>query len=271
MPPMITCPVLGRAGRLGNQLWQIASTVGVAALRREDVSFPAWDYAPYFSVPAEFFSNESGVDVRDCVPHLTPNAATYLQDHNLFSHMASQIQVWFHPSLIAQETIETCEAFHRLRKPVLSVHVRRGDNVPGADPGVVDKHLYHPMPTLDYYQRAIAMYDGAYRSVAVFSDDPAWCAENIPGDYHHFGQSRTKEHLPEYVTEPFNDWLDLFLMALCTAGHVVSNSTYGWWGAFLADDESPIVPKPWFGPRIDSDAALMFPKGWRQLEREPKC
>lgn len=266
---MIVCPVLGRAGRLGNQLWQIASTLGVADSRGREVSFPEWDYAPFFSIPDRYFSNQPGIDVRSFVPHLSPDAATYLQDYSLFSGIARQIELWFKPSTLAQETIETCGDFHRLRRPILSVHVRRGDNVPGADPGVVDKHLYHPLPPLDYYQRAIAMCDG-YQSIAVFSDDPEWCVENIPADYYHFGQPRAKEHLPEY-NDPFNDWLDLFLMAQCDGGHVVPNSTYGWWGAFLSGDETPIVPKPWFGPRIVSNADLMFPKGWRQLEREPNA
>lgn len=267
---MIVCPVLGHAGRLGNQLWQIAATLGIAETRGEEAGFPSWDYMPYFSIPDRFFNNLPGTDVRTLVPHMTPNAATYLQDYSLFAPIARQIQLWFMPSMLARESIESCRDFHLLRKPVLSVHVRRGDNVPGADPGVEDKHLYHPLPPLHYYQRAIAMCHG-YRSIAVFSDDPYWCMDNLEADYFHLGQPRVKEHLPEYANEPFNDWLDLFLMAQCNGGHVVANSTYGWWGAFLSGDPSPIVPKPWFGPRVDSNADLMFPKGWRLLEREPNA
>jgi hypothetical protein len=32
------------------------------------------------------------------------------------------------------------------------------------------------------------------------------------------------------------------------AGYVLSNSTFGWWGAFLSKTGNPrvVVPKPWF-------------------------
>lgn len=206
----------------------------------------------------------------ELVTHLPLSARTYLQDYSLFSSSSLMVRTLLKPSFEARERLDEFEDFYRLRKPTLSVHVRRGDNVPGVDHGVVDKHLYHPMPALSYYQQAMSMYEGAYQSVAVFSDDPSWCLQNLKADYYHFGQPRIKEHLPQYVAEPFSDWIDLFLMAQCKH-HVVANSTYGWWGAYLAEDPSPIVPKPWFGPRIEADEQLMFPSGWRQLERESEC
>lgn len=249
----------------GNQLFQIASTIGVATYRRDEVSFPPWDYAPFFSIPGQCFSGEPGRDVTTLVPHLPPAVAPYLQDYGLFSRAAPRVREWLQPSTLAHEQLSQYETFRKLEKPILSVHVRRGDNVPGADPGVRDKHLYHPMPPLDYYKRAIKMYAGSYASIAVFGDDWSWNIRNVPGDYHHTGQPRTKEHLPGYATEPFSDWVDLFLQAECQY-HIVSNSTFGWWGAFLANDPSPIVPRPWFGLRVTANAELMFPPGWRQLE-----
>jgi hypothetical protein len=266
---MIICGNLGRAGRLGNQLWQIASTLGIAHDRLDTVSFPAWDYQPYFSVPAELFAGAQGTEASTLVPHLPDMAKPYLQDYYLFQAIENQIKEYFRPSPLARETLDVFEEFYALPKPILSVHVRRGDNVPGADPGVVDKYLYHPMPANHYYARAIHLYQGQYASTVCFSDDVEWCYSNIKADYYHRGTPRAKEHTPEYA-DPFQDWIDLFLMAECQH-HVLSNSTYGWWGAFLSGDLKPIVPKPWFGPRIDADSDLMFPLTWRQVGREPQC
>lgn len=269
---MIVCSQLGRTGRLGNQLWQVAATIGMAHARHDTFSFPQWDYQPYFSVPDIYFSDAPGTEASDLVFHMPASAKPYLQDYSLFAEIEDKIREWLQPSPVAVNAIESCHEFLGLPRPLLSLHVRRGDNVPGADRGVADKHLYHPMPPLSYYMRGAETYlhgGDHYNSVACFSDDIDWCRDNITADYYHVGEPRAKEHTPEYH-DPFNDWLDLFLMARCQH-HVVPNSTYGWWGAFLAADPDPIVPRPWFGPRIDADADLMFPKGWRQLEREPQC
>ena len=47
---------LGELGRLGNQLWQIASTVGSASAMKDSVRFRGdWDYRPFFSLPEAWF------------------------------------------------------------------------------------------------------------------------------------------------------------------------------------------------------------------------
>ncbi|NCZ71051.1 MAG: hypothetical protein EBY80_12975, partial [Actinobacteria bacterium] len=48
---------LGRNGRLGNQLFQIAGTIGRAhrAGNHENAVFPPWEYARYFSIPNHHF------------------------------------------------------------------------------------------------------------------------------------------------------------------------------------------------------------------------
>ena len=49
---MITYRQLGRNGQLGNQLWQIAGTIGIAYKAGDMAAFPFWRYRSYFSVPA---------------------------------------------------------------------------------------------------------------------------------------------------------------------------------------------------------------------------
>ena len=62
---MITYPQLGQNGRLGNQLWQIASTIGIAVDLEEDWSFPDWPYREHFQMPDEWFTNKPGVDASN--------------------------------------------------------------------------------------------------------------------------------------------------------------------------------------------------------------
>lgn len=265
----VSFPLLGQMGRLGNQLWQVASTIGLAHTHRTEPRFPPWAYMRYFSPPHDWFvQSPMGVDATTLVPHLDPRAAGYLQDYGLWADVSASVRSHFSPSPLTMATLANHREFAALPRPVLGVHVRRGDNVQANDPGTPDKHLYHPMPTTEWYLRGIETLKAGTKSVAVFSDDPQWCRENIPADYYHQGTVRPKEHEAAYATAPVLDWIDLFLFARC-ARHVISNSSYAWWGAFLSGDTAPVYPWPWFGPRVSNytDASLMFPPPWQRLER----
>lgn len=258
---IVTCPQLGGCGRLGNQLWQIASTIGIAKAHGAEASFPAWDYQPFFCIPPQFFTGAAGIDSINFVPYMDDQAKSYLQDYALWRHCADEIKQWFQPSALAMETLESYRSFWNLEPPVLSLHVRRGDNATEG-PWKAD---YHPLRPISYYLDALQMRD--YQSVAVFSDDPHWCQETFgPSFFYFHGVPRPKEHLPEYRTAPVLDWIDLQLMSFCDS-HIISNSTYSWWGAFLSDDPSPIYPAPWYGSKLESiDANVMFPPNWQRLD-----
>lgn len=257
---MITCPQLGGQGRLGNQLWQIAGTLGVAHARGDEVSFPAWDYQEYFCVPEHLFDDRPGKPVTECVD-LPPEGLSYLQDYGLFKDIQQQVWEWFQPSQKALEVLSGYPESLHLEGPVVSLHVRRGDN---ANEGAW-KADYHPLRPMSYYEDALAMID--YKRVAVFSDDIDWCQAHFIGPEYYFfrGTPRPKEHEPEYLTAPVLDWIDLQLQFFCDR-HILSNSTYSYWGAFLSRDPQPIYPWPWFGKKLNMlDASTMFPPEWIRL------
>lgn len=264
-------PDLGRVGRLGNALYELASTLGIARARGVEPRFNAdWIHRPWFSVPDRYFAE----DLTDCVPahftdavaHIDERHRIYLQDHNLFAGVMDELREWLAPSRLAVELLAEQDRFRRLPRPILSVHVRRGDNAPGGDPGVPQKHLWHPLPSLDYYHRAIALLRPDAASLAVFSDDIEWCHQMVPGaDYYHHGLSRPKEHEADYLTAPVLDWIDWQMQVRCDL-HVCSNSTYGIMAALIAGDPSAVVPWPIFGPKLDYIRAdLLFPPTWTRL------
>lgn len=257
---------LSRTGRLGNQLWEIASTIGLAVASDMDPRFPKWDYQRFFSLPDEFFVDEPvGVPATSKAQHLDERARAYLQDYGLFADVVGDVREFFKPSVEAARILDVAwDEFGDLKDPI-SVHVRRGDNV-------THPQGYHPLRSMEYYAAGLALAgDG---DVIIFSDDPEWCREHFEAEtgrkvaHYYEGVARPREYADRvaYETAPVLDWIDLQLMARCER-HVISNSTYAWWGAFLSPDPAPMYPSNWFGWRVSpwTDSSLMFPGSWIEI------
>lgn len=269
---LITFSSLGGAGRLGNQLWQIASTLGIARSLGDECVFPRWDYQEFFSVPETYFGDPLGTEAQDTnlVFHIDRRARIYLQDLGLFAPIADEIRSLFAPSIEASATLE-----HVLEDSVIldvdfknatAIHVRRGDYVTN-DPG------YLPPCPLSYYVNAWESLGG--EQAVVFSDDQAWVeSELIPllgsdAMAVQLSPPRPNTYDPEWdANNPPapTDWMDLQAMAKF-GSHVISNSTYSWWAAWLAGGRKVCFPSVWFGENLAYiDASLMIPKDWVQIE-----
>lgn len=261
---MITFRNLGKYGRLGNQLFQFASTVGIALSRGEGFIFPEdWMYRPYFMVPSTFFGPipDHAVESTEYAQHLDPRARPYLQDLNLFWEYIELIRTLLMPSNLAMESMRSLMI---PGSPRLGVHVRRGDNV--FDPGVANKSDYHKCPPLDYYLRGIEHFGDPVEQRMVISDDIPWCKENIAAEFYGEGIAHPKENEPTYATTPPRDWFDLFLLGVCDR-LVISGSTFGIWGAILAETDEVIRPDEVYGPIVAAytDSELLFPKEWKAI------
>ncbi|MCU0721503.1 MAG: alpha-1,2-fucosyltransferase, partial [Pirellula sp.] len=106
--------------------------------------------------------------------------------------------------------------------------------------------------TVDYYQRALD-YLPANCSVFVFSDDILWAKQNL-------NLGKTAVFIGDGT--PRSGIEDLKLMSL-GHHHVIANSTFSWWGAWLAGPNKglTIAPARWFVDEaiVDSD---LFPDDW---------
>jgi Glycosyl transferase family 11 len=134
----------------------------------------------------------------------------------------------------------------------VSVHVRRGDYV-------AKRNVTRTLGILsaDYYRRAVQLIAESVEGVRVFvfSDDPRWSRAHL--DVGHptiyvANEGDTAAHE------------DLRLMAACRH-HVIANSSFSWWGAWLDDSPDKIVvaPRRWLldGSRL----ADVHAAGWIRI------
>jgi len=129
------------------------------------------------------------------------------------------------------------------------VHLRRGDYA--SDPHTL---AFHGVLGNDYYAAAL---DAVRRAVPdpqlfVFTDDPAAVAALSP-----LG-------LPVTLVsgQGLSDLAELGLMARCTH-HVIANSSYSWWGAWLGiGDGVTVAPRRWFAKPSEAAIRDRFPAHW---------
>lgn len=134
----------------------------------------------------------------------------------------------------------------------VSLHVRRGDFVSLAAAAKV-----HGVCSIDYYGRAINFVRERHPNCRflVFSDDPQWARAELPLDASAVFATGNADQ-PEQ---------DLVLMSACSH-HIIANSSFSWWGAWLGANPAKIViaPQQWFlnAPR---DASALIPDNWVRL------
>ena len=132
----------------------------------------------------------------------------------------------------------------------ISLHIRRGDYVSDKRANAI-----FSICSLDYYRRAIDHIDST-GSVYVFSDDIAWARENL----------ESSKPLVFVDSDPARDTIrDLWLMSQAHH-HIIANSSYSWWGAWLAgpDKGATIAPQKWYNDPAHDDRD-MIPTRWRRM------
>lgn len=134
----------------------------------------------------------------------------------------------------------------------VSLHIRRGDYANNAKTNAT-----HGTLPLSYYQKSISLIAAkvATPNFFIFSDDINWAKENleIPFPCQFIGHN---QGLASYI--------DMQLMSLCKH-HIIANSSFSWWGAWLnsSSDKIVVAPQKWFAN--GNSVVDLFPSGWMHL------
>ena len=134
----------------------------------------------------------------------------------------------------------------------VSLHVRRGDYAKD-----LKTTATHGLCSPDYYRAAIQLVSDRIVQpfFFIFSDDISWAKENIKTNF----PCRFVDH--NQGAESYND---MHLMSLCQH-HIIANSSFSWWGAWLNSRPEKIVvaPQKWFAN--NNDISDLFPESWVSL------
>ena len=139
--------------------------------------------------------------------------------------------------------------------PAISLHIRRGDYVSNPAAAEVFRCC-----SLDYYAAAV---DYLAAQVAdphffVFSDDPQWARENLKIAYP---VQFVEANGPDRGVE------DMWLMKSCRH-HIIANSSFSWWAAWLNDTPGKVVVAPWawfLKEKRNRDTGDLIPAQWLRL------
>jgi len=183
---------------------------------------------------------------RDCF------LAGYWQSEKYFKKYASVLRANFtFKTSLTNRNAELVEQIARVN--AVSLHIRRGDYA--GNPRILAKH---GVCSLSYYQEAIRYITARVATpyYFVFSDDMDWVRAKlkINSPCCHIVHNRGPE-----------SYNDMRLMSLCRH-HIIANSSFSWWGAWLNPGTTKIVvaPKRWFN-NYSASTEDLFPEGWVTL------
>lgn len=264
---MLSFNHFGNLGRLGNQMFQYASLKGIANHRNYDFIIPPRDVFGNLDPVVKY----SDTCIYDCFelesvnmgltqyPRLSESTfgfdeniyyncpdnidlIGYFQCEKYFEHIEEEILNDFKFKNEIQKVSE--EIFSQLfdSRDIISLHIRRGDYTTNPN---------HPLQTLEYYEKSLSYFDENF-PVIIFSDDPEWCNNQQIFEPDRF-----------FISEGGDTRVDLCLMSLCSY-HIIANSSYSWWGSYLAKSKKTIAPSNWFGDELKKtkDTNQLYRKDW---------
>jgi len=276
---------MGHMGRLGNQIFQYAALISLADRLKcvPLINYNKVNFAPpdplhklvihecfdlsitpeknhidtlYINHTCQFHNwNEPCHQYSSQFEQVGPmtNIHGYLQDEKYFRDKSELVR----NELKFKEEFETNANNILKERPnteLVSLHIRRTDYLKYSN--------IHPQPGMDYFKACMKQFSPDTTFV-VFSDDVNWCKEQFSGDNIWFQEN--------------DHFTDLCLMSKCDH-HIIANSSFSWWGAWLCTntDKKVFYPSVWFGKqshlqhRNGPGEYSMCPPEWICMEVEDK-
>lgn len=245
----ITFNYLGHIGELGNQMFQYAALRGICEYHGYDYTLPTNHQKVIFLYDCFKISDlDKKLDhwsEFERRPPLHPNfdedylknfppefdVFGYFQTEKYFKHAENVIrkEYTFQDHIVRKSK----EYFNKLffTNDVISLHIRRNDFLNHKN----DDSIMRNLP-LSYYEKCLGCFE-PFLPVIIFSDDIEWCKQQEIFSGPRFKFSESKDM-----------YVDLCLMTMCNY-HIIANSTFAWWGSWLAKSKKVLAPREWYATK----------------------
>jgi hypothetical protein len=254
-------------GGLGNQMFQYARGRSLSLEKKEGLCLNLHDLE--FPEPGDtrrkFCLDNFNIQAKITIPDKSDRFSRFLhqirtrisgddgfyQSEKYFKNVEDVIRRDFTlRNTMSEAAQKSATEINAVENPV-SIHIRRGDYVTNTE-----TNAHHGVCSLDYYERAIGYMGEKISSPVffIFSDDIDWVKENL------------KLENAVYVSRPdIPDHEELTMMSRCKH-HIIANSSFSWWGAWLDPnkDKAVIAPERWFADK-KTDSKDIVPEGWIKL------
>jgi len=177
----------------------------------------------------------------------------YFQNEKYFLNIKKSIATSYCIKKNFSSYVENAKGLIQKQSNSCSIHVRRGDFINSANSSI------HGSCDIRYYQDAIKYMENKAGEISyfIFSDDIAWCKENLKLKNAHYMDNNDKK-LPHG---------DIYLMSLCNH-NIMANSSFSWWGAWLNKNNKKIViaPKRWLSnKKLEEKSVNIVCKDWIKM------
>lgn len=264
---MIYFNLLGKYGGFGNQLFQYAvAYVHAKRFQTEVCTTPHKSYyhdgykmmshfiADYIDIPLKISTNhtpkrefnESNFLYNDSIELIEDetNLNGYFQTEKYFLTRKSEI-ISLYKNHYFKDKVSSYFYDRGLDpKEVTGIHVRRND--------FLNKQEYHPVQSVEYFE--ISINECKTKNYLIVSDDKVWCKE-VFGNRSNFT-----------IVETDHDVIDFYILSECR-NQIISNSSFGWWAAYLNtnDDKIVVSPKNWYGIYGNQHLSDLIPNNWKRI------
>jgi len=247
-------------GQLGNQLFQIATAYAYSLDHNIPLIVPDLVHQNKWNIPYNaqklFLKKILHGDLpRTPVvwnePHFNyhslPNSSRlllvgYFQSEKYFRHRRPEILKLFAPPEELRQSILLKYPFLLSDKLCVGIQIRDyRREFPAGD--------HHPTFGRSYYEKAVALFpkDAIFLVSSNHSEFAQQCMEGLVENIIYLNG---EDYIEEFYT-----------LSLCQS-FIISNSSFGWWAAWLstAPGKTVVAPRPWFAPPYDESAMTdVFP------------
>lgn len=271
---MITVDI-GNNGRLGNQMFQYASLIGIATKQGFDYCI---DYTKGNNIQWNEFSDDECLNKNFLTIDKAFNLSAKQSNGNFdkeireFSdefHFQERFfntgdNVKLHGYFQSEKYFKHCESIIRkefefknsifnaanlylkdkCNNETVSIHVRRGDYI---------QLPHHGICELNYYVNALqSHFNNKQYNFIILTDDIKWAKTTFSGGNNFF------------ISETQSQFVDLCIMSLCNH-NIIANSSFSWWGSWLNKNPNKkiIAPKTWFKLQLSKlDTKDLYCNNW---------